>query len=222
MNARIYQIKNDLNKKIYVGQTFKTLEDRFERHCREGKWKNVKKMPIVLAIRKYGAKHFSIHLLEELPDGMSQTDIDKKELEWGMKLGTLSPQGYNLKLGNGHGALSEETKQKIGLGNRGKIVTNETRQRLSVSHKGIRLSPSTKKKLSDYWRGIPLSPLARKRAIESNQKTYTLISPSGVETQITNMAKFCRENGYDKSNMCELVKGRKSSYRGWKVNHKTK
>ncbi len=217
MNARIYKIINDLNPKIYVGQTYKSLPDRFSRHCSESTWRNTKRMPIVLAIKKYGKEHFSIHLLEELPDGMDQKAVDLKEVEWGLKMNALSPFGYNLKLGNATGILSEETKRKIGNAHRGKKASEETKRRLSLSHMGYKVKEETKKKLSQLWKGIPLSPLAKMRCIEANSRTHTLISPSGVETQITNMAKFCRENGYDKSNMCELVRGRKSSYRGWKV-----
>lgn len=217
MNARIYQITNDLNSKVYVGQTYKTIEERFARHCQEAKWKNIKKMPIVLAIRKYGDEHFSVYLLEELPMGMSQASVDSKEVEWGLKMNALSPTGYNLKLGSGRGILSEETKRKIAISNTGKKASPETIRRLSISHKGHRMSKEAKEKLSKRWKGIAPCQLARERSIEVSQKTYTLISPSGIETKITNMANFCRENGYDKSNMCELVKGRKPSYRGWKV-----
>jgi hypothetical protein len=43
-------------------------------------------------------------------------------------MGTLSPDGYNLKEGGAGGKLSEETKRRIGDGNKGKIVSKETRQ----------------------------------------------------------------------------------------------
>ena len=174
-------------------------------------------MPIVLAIKKYGKTHFSIHLLEEISEGLHQHAVDAKEVEWGLKLNSLSPFGYNLKLGNSTGIISEETKRKIAKSNTGKKASNETKQRLSLSHMGHKLKEETKKKLSNYWKGTQLSPLARQRSVESNQKTYILISPLGVETHITNMAKFCRENGYGKSNMCDLVRGHIPSYRGWTI-----
>jgi len=46
-------------------------------------------------------------------------------------------------------------------------------------------------------------------------KTYNLVSPDGKTITITNMAKFCRESGYNKSRMCELVKERILKYKGW-------
>jgi len=217
MTPKIYKITNDVNSKIYVGQTHKTIEERFNRHCEEGRWKNTKKMPIVLAIKKYGKHHFSIHILEELSEKSTQSVVDKKEVEWGLKLDCFSPNGYNLKLGGARGLLSEETKEKIRLSNIGKIVSDETRKKLSESHKGYRASSKTKKKMSEYWRGKKPHENTRIGASIKNSKTYNLIDPKGNVVVITNMAKFCKENGYDKSNMCELVRGKKKIYRGWKI-----
>ena len=33
MKGKIYKITNKVNGKIYVGQTMKTLEERFQKHC---------------------------------------------------------------------------------------------------------------------------------------------------------------------------------------------
>lgn len=214
-SQKIYKIINDINSKVYVGQTGKPLIERFKRHCAEAKWKNTKRMPIVLAIKKYGKEHFSIFLLEELPIGTPQNIVDSKETEWGYRLNTFCPNGYNLKFGNGRRQWSEEVKRKIGDSNRGKKRTEETKRKLSESHIGNKLSADAKQKLSTYWKGTQLPPLARANALMAVQKTYVLVSPNGVKTTITNMAKFCRENGYDKSQMCNLVRGRKTNYRGW-------
>ena len=214
---KIYKIINDINSKVYVGQTGKSLTERFTRHCAEATWKNTKRMPIVMAIRKYGKEHFTISLLEEIPIGTPQNVVDAKETKWGYRLNTFCPNGYNLKFGNGRRQWSEEVKRKIGDSNRGKKRTNETKRRLSESHIGNKLSPAAKRKLSVYWKGTQLSPLARANALASVQKTYVLISPSGEKTIIINMAKFCRENGYDKGQMCQLVRGKKASYRGWTI-----
>ena len=216
MNAKIYKIINDINTKEYVGQTYKTIEERFNRHCAEARYVTTKKMPIVFAIKKYGKEHFKVILLEDLKEGISQNDVDNKEVEWGTKLNTLSPNGYNLKLGgSGHGLWSEETKRKIGNSNKNKVVSEETKRKQSISNMGHVPLESTRKKLSDHYKGIAPCELARKNCILRNQKTYMLFSPEGIETKIINMAKFCRENGYDKGSMCELVRGKKKTYRGW-------
>lgn len=214
---KIYKITNDINSKIYVGQTGKSLENRFSRHCSESTWKNTKRMPIVMAIKKYGKEHFQIHLLEELPLGTPQNIVDAKETEWGYKLNTFCPNGYNLKFGNGRRMWSDEVKKRIGDSNRGKYVSEETRKKLSESHKGHKLTDAAKEKLAKYWKGKRPSKLAQENAMKASVKTYKLTSPTGEHITITNMANFCRENGHCKSRMCELVKGKIQSYKGWKL-----
>jgi len=215
MNFRIYKITNDINSKIYVGQTSKSIEERFNRHCAEGKWRNTKKMPIVFAIQKYGKDHFKIELLEELPNYYNQDQIDEAEKRWGMKLNCFSPNGYNLRLGNGRHSFSPESIEKIRRANLGRKASEETKRRLSISHTGYKMKETTKQKLSTYWKGIQLSSEARKNALLSSQKEYDLIDPMGNKIHITNMAKFCRENGYGKARMCELTRGKIKSYKGW-------
>ena len=56
----VYIITNRINGKQYVGQTHKSIEQRFKKHCEENTHKN---MPIVKAIHKYGKENFDIHLL---------------------------------------------------------------------------------------------------------------------------------------------------------------
>jgi group I intron endonuclease len=215
MNFRIYKITNDINSKVYVGQTSKTLQERFDRHYTEGKWKNTKKMPIVFAIQKYGKEHFKIELLEELPLNYTQIQIDEKEKEWGLKLNCFSPNGYNLRLGNGRHSFSPESIEKIRKMNLGRKASEETKRRLSISHMGFIPTNATRKKLSNHFQGIRPCPLAIKNAMATIIKTHTLISPCGEKVTITNMAKYCRENGYNKGQMCQLVRGKKKSYRGW-------
>jgi hypothetical protein len=82
---------------------------------------------------------------------------------------------------------------------------------------GHRLSETTKEKLSIHNRGKAPCQQARENALKSVQKTYQLIDPSGNLVEITNMADFCRKNGYNKGQMCLLVTGKKLSYRGWNL-----
>jgi hypothetical protein len=69
-------------------------------------------------------------------------------------MGTLVPDGYNLREGGGNGKPSEESKRKMSearLGDKnymyGKIHTDETKQKISEVHIGKTLSEEHKKKL---------------------------------------------------------------------------
>jgi group I intron endonuclease len=65
MISRIYKIVNDVNDKIYVGKTTKSLDIRFKEHISDSTRKTEEKRPLYNAIRKYGAEHFNILLIEE-------------------------------------------------------------------------------------------------------------------------------------------------------------
>lgn len=213
MQAKIYKITNDINNKVYVGQTYRSIEDRFKRHCAEARWKNMKKMPIVLAIAKYGHQHFSIHLLETIAMDSAQSLVDEREVHWGRTLDTLSPNGYNLKLGAGSGCMSEETKKKIALSNTGKYVSEETREKLRKSHLGYKVKQSTKDKLSAYFKGRPLHPNTIKA--KNKPRKYILISPEGIITPIYGMKTFAKRMNLQHTNLSELVTGKITQYKGW-------
>ena len=68
MKGKIYKITNKINGKIYVGQTTKSLNERFQKHC-WGTTQNDKyhlNMAIKKAIKKYGKENFAIELIEEV------------------------------------------------------------------------------------------------------------------------------------------------------------
>lgn len=235
--AIIYKIINDINDKIYVGQTWKTAQERFERHCAESRWKNTRVMPIVLAIKKYGRCHFQIYVLEELPD-CTQSQLNDREVFWGMELNSLSPYGYNLKLGGANGIASKETGEKIGNANRGKKRSPETRERLRISHLGYKIKDSTKKKLSDINKGKTLSEdhkrkigesnLGRKTTEQAKEKmrlkklkyTYEVMSPDGNVLEIRNLHRFSIDNGLNPGHMNSIACGKKEHYKQWRVKKK--
>ena len=91
--------------KIYIGQTTRLIHTRLEEH-RTGKSSDC--VAIYNAIQFYGWDAFVIDWYE-VPDG----DLNKHEELMIEVLGTLSPDGYNLREGGGsHGKMSEETQQK--------------------------------------------------------------------------------------------------------------
>ncbi len=209
---KIYLITNLLNKKLYVGQTSTSLLKRWARHC----WISEKKknMPIGLAIAKYGKSNFTI---EEIDSADSLEEANQKEVFWAIKLNTFCPNGYNLKAGGRKFLeMSALTKQKISLANKGRKASIETRRKLSVSHTGYKVSDETKAKLSNINKGKKQHPNTL-AAIKKTFKSYILLSPDGKEIRVDNMAKFCVENHFQKTNMSMLCTGKIESYKGWKL-----
>lgn len=210
----IYLITNLINKKRYVGQTTQSLEKRFQRHC----WKSTAKnsMPVCKAIAKYGKENFSI---EKLCDCSSQEELDQQEIFYTNKLSAWSPNGYNLRAGNGKGSVSQETRNRIRQANIGKKRSDETKRNMSNAHKGKTIPPEQRKKISDANKGANNAFYGKKHTqenIDKFSKTYTIISPEGEVMTIKNMAEHCRKFNLHKGNMNSMVRGNRKSCQGWK------
>lgn len=86
----IYKITNILNNKCYVGQS-NNIERRFKEHCYKG---STSKIPLDIAIAKYGRENFILEVLEEC----ELDELNKKESFWIHKLDTIN-NGYNCNPG---------------------------------------------------------------------------------------------------------------------------
>ena len=87
----IYVITNRINGKNYVGQTTRTLEERFSEHAKADTL-------LGKAIQMDGAENFSREVLEMC---RTQEQLDEREKFWIAKLDCKFPNGYNTQSG-GH------------------------------------------------------------------------------------------------------------------------
>ena len=88
----IYKITNQINDKIYVGQTIRPIQQRFTRHINDAV-NNVIDTHFARAIRKYGPENFVIELIDVAE---TQSELNEKEQLWIHKLNATNSQyGYN-------------------------------------------------------------------------------------------------------------------------------
>lgn len=87
----VYLVTNRVNDKQYVGQTIRPLQDRWRDHCRVKDDNYFHR-----AIRKYGAENFTVEIIDTAE---TLEELDRKEMYWISKLGTLCPHGYNIMAG---------------------------------------------------------------------------------------------------------------------------
>src|ERR1035437_2744024 len=141
----IYKITNKFNGKIYIGQTIRTLEQRWSKHKSDSRTRNY---PIYLAIRKYGSEVFTV---ETLCTCDTQEELDKMEIYHISLYNTVSPNGYNLELGsNGKGKQTPETCLRISNSKKGikrGSPSIETRNKMSVFAKNRTYSEETRVKM---------------------------------------------------------------------------
>lgn len=92
--GKIYLISNDVNNKLYVGQTVQTLRKRFTGHCCYSKSDRSDRMLIKRAIHKYGKDKFHISLIEEC----TIDSLNDREIYWIAYYDSYN-NGYNLTKG---------------------------------------------------------------------------------------------------------------------------
>ena len=88
----IYKITNNINGKIYIGMTYRTIQERWKEHQNDCSRKQTENRPLYRAMNKYGIENFSIEIIEK-------TDYpEERERYWIERLGSFK-YGYNATLG---------------------------------------------------------------------------------------------------------------------------
>lgn len=122
----IYLITNKINGKQYVGQTSKSIKQRWSVHI------NAKNNTFIYrAIKKYGKENFHI---DQIDTADSTNELDWKEIYYIKILNTLAPNGYNLTTGG---------ESRIGSSNPfyGKKTTEENKRKTSERTKKLFKDP---------------------------------------------------------------------------------
>lgn len=133
----IYKIVNQINNKVYIGQTKKSIEERFKVHL---KYANRKVNRYLYdAINAYGYENFSVEEIEQCDD----CNLDEREKYWiRFYKSNEKSNGYNMTIGGGGGDTwtnnrhKAETSRKISEKNKGKKRSSETLARMSKGRKG--------------------------------------------------------------------------------------
>ena len=167
----VYQHKNKINGKIYIGITSQKPEDRWgSQGC------NYKSSPhFYSAIQKHGCDNFEHNILF--------TDLTKeqaclKEQELIKEYNSMNREfGYNSTSGGDIFTMNEETKQKISqamIGNQnglGHPCSEEKKEKISNAQKGRKFTEEHKQKLSEAAknRHVPCSE-EKKQILKENPK----------------------------------------------------
>lgn len=146
----IYCITCLTNGKMYIGQTSKTIEERFQSHIHKAEIG--KNYALYRAIRKYGPENFTIEevMFVEAPTKEElKQKLDYLERRFIARYDTLR-HGYNMTIG-GDGSIglswSKESRKKLGKSLKGRKFTEEHRKKISEAKRGKKRPP-----LSDEWK----------------------------------------------------------------------
>lgn len=142
----IYKITNPKGK-IYIGQSNNILN----------RWKynyfNVKcinQTKLYNSLKKHSPEAHIFEIIEEC----SLEQLNERETYWGLFYNVLE-DGLNCKLGEGRGACSEKTKQKMSDSAKKKIFTQKHKNNISKGTKGISKPKGFGENHSKKMKGIP-------------------------------------------------------------------
>ncbi len=191
----IYVITNLLTGMKYVGQTTRSLKERFGEHMKA-------KTHLGNAIRHYGVENFTVEVIEECE---TLDQLNEREKFWIAELNTQHPHGYNFTDGGQQGASpSAESRKKMSDAHTGVKRSPETVARMSESQKGKVLSLEHRAKLSEAGRGHEVSPETRKKISEAQKgKKLSPETRAKLKGRIRSH-EFCEK-------MSKALKGRKLS-----------
>lgn len=214
----IYQARNRLNNKVYIGQTIFSLEVRTKRHKYDTNKISHKNNYFYNALRKYGWDSFEWSILEENVDPV---DLNSRETHWITKLDTYK-NGYNSRSGGGQRTeVSLETKEKIRRTKTGRILTKEHKRKISLSSKGRKPSKLAQERsrlasLGNKWNlGRKHSQESIDKMSENRSSCWQITDPKGNIFVIKNLSRFCKKNGLNPSHMSTVAKRKRKHHKGW-------
>ena len=105
--AWIYKIENDINDKVYVGQTIQGIKIRYLQHLDKAKDIN-DHTRLHSAMRELGTEHFYCTLLEEC----NELDLDSREKYWINYFDSYN-NGYNMTSGGNGGSIYQIDDAKV-------------------------------------------------------------------------------------------------------------
>jgi group I intron endonuclease len=141
----VYKIINNINNKLYIGITTKTIEKRWSQHklCANHKLNT----PLYRAMNKYGIDSFSISIIHQGSSLKEILDMEQKlikELNTQVHLGN----GYNVSYGGESNKMPLDIIKLVSLKRIGQKRTQEQKNRISEARKGKTL-------LNDHARKYP-------------------------------------------------------------------
>lgn len=95
MKGYIYIIRNICNDKVYIGQTSRTIEARWQQHKQAAKRGDNYGIVLYNAMRKYGINNFYISKVEEV----NLDQINERQIYWIKFYNSQVPNGYNVRSG---------------------------------------------------------------------------------------------------------------------------
>lgn len=185
IESGIYQIKNTVNGKIYIGSS-SNLTQRKKDHFRKLRHNRHSNAHLQNAFNKYGEDNFVFEVIEYVEDknkliSREQYYIDKHN---------VVQEGYNLR---------PKAENNLGMS-----VSEETKKKLSEVSKGRRHTEEARRKMSEYRRSNPL--VGEKNGMYGKHHTEEARRKMSISQKGKNLGKHLTKEGKRKISKAQSVR----------------
>lgn len=216
----VYQHKNKINGKIYIGITSRIPEDRWGKDGR-----CYKSSPhFYSAIQKYGWDNFEHNILFT---NLTKEEACLKEQELIKFFNSMDRNfGYNSTSGGEFFTMNEETKQKISqkmMGNKnglGHPCSEEKKRKISEAQKGREFTEEHKQKLSEAakQRHVPCSE-EKKKILSQNYPNKKRVYCEELNTIYESVQECARQIGAPATNISKVCRGKGKTVKGYHLKY---
>ena len=215
----VYQHKNKINGKVYIGITSQKPEQRWgSQGC------NYKSSPhFYSAIQKYGWDNFEHNILF--------TDLTKeqaclKEQELIKEYNSMNREfGYNSTSGGDIFTMNEETKQKISqvmMGNQNNLghpCSEEKKKKISNAQKDREFTEEHKQKLSEAAKNRHVPCSEEKKQILKEKSHKKPVYCEELDKIFESVQECGRQLGIPATNISKLCNGRGKTLKGYHLRY---
>ena len=211
MQSGIYQIRNKINNKIYIGSSTR-IRERFNNHKSKLR-RNIHANPhLQSSWNLYGEDNFEFEVILKCHSDLllwyEQQFLDKWKPEYNINILAHKP---NPRI------YTQEQLNKVSKQWTGVIRSKETRRRMSTARMGYTPTQKARENMRKSHLGKKFSDETKKKMSESRCKyIYCLVSSNEDLYIIDNLLKFCKNNNLDKGHMCRVVNGKLNQHKGWR------
>ena len=215
----VYQHKNKINGKVYIGITSQKLERRWgSQGC------NYKSSPhFYSAIQKYGWDNFEHNILFA---DLTKEQACLKEQELIKEYNSMNREfGYNSTSGGDIFTMNEETKQKISqamIGNQnslGHSCSEEKKEKISNAQKGRKFTEEHKQKLSEAAKNRHVPCSEEKKQILKEKSHKKSVYCEELDKIFESVQECSRQLGIPATSVSKLCNGRGKTLKGYHLRY---
>lgn len=170
----IYKITNNINGKIYIGQS-NNIQRRFSEHQNRGA---TSRIPVDIAIQRYGKENFNFEIIEEC----SIEQLNQKETYWITYFNSIE-NGYNCSVGGDQQSIGSNNGRAILTENEVKFIrtayNNHERRKDVYEYFKDKITFSS---FARIWDGTSWAHIMPEVFTEENKRYYSKEATNGEKS----------------------------------------